>query len=106
MPLVVWAIHETPITVMDVAKAVFPSVLSVGAGAFLVVATHRFTQSIDRTFVRLVAESLALFGGYWFVLLFVFGQRRTYMKIVGELKFRTARADSSPTAELIEQTSI
>jgi PST family polysaccharide transporter len=92
VPFVVWATHRTPISVLDVVKAVSPALLSIVVGASVVLALDRYIQPVESVFLRLVIESGLLFGTYWLVLLFPLNQRSNYMKILGGLRAQRARA--------------
>ena len=100
VPFVVGATHGTSISILDVVKTVSPASLSIVAGALVVLALDRYTQSVEPVFVRLVTESGLLFATYWLVLLFPFKQRSHYMKIIGGLRVPRVRAqpglDASP----------
>jgi len=91
-PFVVWATHGTPISLLDMVKAVSPPSLSIVVGAAVVASLSRYTQSIEPAFLRLVVETGLLFGTYSVMLLFALNQRSNYMKILGELGFRRARS--------------
>jgi PST family polysaccharide transporter len=97
VPLAIWAIHGTAIRIGDVVKAIAPSFISISVATIVVVALARVTGAVEPIFFRLVVESAILFGVYWGMLLFVLGQRPTYMKILGELRFRGGR--STPPAD-------
>jgi hypothetical protein len=109
VPLVVWACHGTPITILDVVKAVSPSVLSIIVGVAVLMGVSRYTQSIDSVFLRLVAETAVLFGTYWVMLLFALNQSSTYLKLLRELRFWGDRAPNgrkAPADSLTEKVSV
>jgi PST family polysaccharide transporter len=92
VPFLVWATHGTCISLLDVLKAVSPASLSVVVAGAVVLSLGRYMHAIEPAFLRLVVESGLLFGIYWAMMLFGLNQRSSYMKIVGELGFRRARA--------------
>jgi PST family polysaccharide transporter len=85
VPVVAWAKHNTSITTRDIFRAIFPPLLSILAGASVVLIASGWYSRIEPVFVRLVVANSILFGVYSLVLLFVMKQKPVYTALLREI---------------------
>jgi O-antigen/teichoic acid export membrane protein len=87
VPLIVWAKRGTPITSLDVLRAIGPCFLSIAAAAAVFLAAGSFLELFKPALLRLSVKSFLLFGIYVLVLLFVMKQKRVYAELLSMTGF-------------------
>ncbi len=83
-PVILWAIHETPLTMRDIVGAAAPSFTSLLIAAAASLAAHPILTRVEPLLVRLLTEVTLLFGIYLFALFFILKQRAIYIELLRE----------------------
>jgi O-antigen/teichoic acid export membrane protein len=91
VPVVVWARRGTLITSGDVFKSIGPPLGSVLIGAGAAMAMWPWLGTVEPALLRLTLTSGVVFGVHLAVLLFAFGERDGYSKLLAEAGFSWAR---------------
>ena len=86
LPIIMWAKSGTLLTLIDLLKAVAPSVTSIVLAVLFTLSQRRLLSHIEHLFLRLTLECALLFGIYAFLLLVVMGQGTTYMKVLRDIR--------------------
>ena len=86
IPTIFWATRGTPVTGVDILKAVARPLLSIliGAGATLI--AWNLVHSLSSVVVRLIVANGILFGVYASVLWFGMGQKTVYIELLREIR--------------------
>jgi O-antigen/teichoic acid export membrane protein len=87
LPISVWAIRDTAISLRDIGQAVMAPLLSIASAAAAAYLVGGWMGLIRPTLLRLVVESGVLFGVYLAVLCVVPGQRSKYVAILRQAGF-------------------
>jgi hypothetical protein len=95
VPHVVWCIHGTVISFMDVVRAVSKPVLSAATAAALVIAFQFLCGRLLAPLPQLLSGGTILFGVYLWMLLFVMGQKTFYMDLIRGLRNRSSATDEA-----------
>ena len=88
VPVLLWAKHGTLITVRDIVRAATPASMAAAMGVGGTLAVRSMLDGVSPAFVRLVTESVVLFGVYLFGLMFIMGQRSVYFELLREMGLR------------------
>jgi hypothetical protein len=91
VPTMVWARHGTLITSGDLFKAVLRPLGSVLLGAIAAIAMWPWIRTVEPPIVRLTLTSGLVFGAHIVVLLFAFGERHIYSRLLTEAGIFRAR---------------
>ena len=86
LPIIMWAKSGTLLTLIDLLKAVAPSVTSIVLAVLFTLSQRRLLSHIEHLLLRLTLECALLFGIYAFLLLVVMGQGTTYMKVLRDIR--------------------
>jgi PST family polysaccharide transporter len=84
IPFMIWAQRDTLITLGDSLRAAMTPLGSVLIGAAAALAAHPVLQPVEPALIRLILISSIVFGVHLGVLLFMFGQRHVFIKLVTE----------------------
>jgi O-antigen/teichoic acid export membrane protein len=85
VPVMLWAKQGTLITLSDIFRAVMPSATSLLVGVAAALALRPMLDQVEPVFLRLMTESIVLFGGYLLTLLFIMKQKSLYMGLLREV---------------------
>jgi PST family polysaccharide transporter len=89
VPMIVWAIHGSPISKRDVLQTVKrPCVSGIVAGA-ITFGVNFFFRELLSPFPRLLLGCFVLLGSYLMMLLYVMGQKDMYLDLLRELRNRS-----------------
>jgi PST family polysaccharide transporter len=102
VPMIAWAVHGSPISVGDVLEAVKrPSISGIAAGIVAFGADIVIGVSLP-PFLRLFFGGVVLLAAYLLLLLYVMGQKETYLDLFRELRKRSSGGDevSGRTSEI------
>jgi O-antigen/teichoic acid export membrane protein len=95
VPISMWAVRDTAISVWDIGRGVMYPLLSIAAASTAAYVLHGWTNGFDAALIRLVVETAILFGTYTVVLLWVLGQKAKYSAILRQAGFWPARRGSN-----------
>ena len=82
VPHVVWCLHETTITPLDLFRAASHPLLSACVAVVLAYAAHSYLSPLQSPFFRLVVECTVMMAVYPCMLLFVMGQKNFYLELL------------------------
>jgi PST family polysaccharide transporter len=91
VPIIIWARHGTSITTGDLFKAILRPLGSVLLGAVAAMAMWPWISTVEPPLVRLTVTSGLVFGVHMTVLLFAFGERHAYSRLLIEAGIVRAR---------------
>jgi PST family polysaccharide transporter len=83
VPLLFMGTRGVGVGVHDMRRVILPIVAAAAAGAALAAGASYLAMDLS-LFARLAVEALTLFGVTW-LLLFVFGERAVYIRVLGDL---------------------
>jgi PST family polysaccharide transporter len=94
-PVILWAIHYTPVSPADVWGAIRPPLYSVfvAAGAALLVSLP--ASGLHFALLRLLLICGVLFTVYLSMLIFVMGQKELYLKVLAGLGLKLKRSENA-----------
>src|SRR5882757_3215169 len=93
VPHIVWCVHGTPISLRDLASAVArPLFATAFAAAFAYTAQH-YAVDLPHALLRLAAGGAVMLAAYLFALMFMLGQKDTYLELLRGLR-NSAAIDS------------
>jgi len=82
IPHIVWCLHETTITPMDLFWAASRPLLSAIVAVVLAYAAYTYLGAMQSPFFRLVVECTVMMVVYPCMLLFVMGQKNAYLDVL------------------------
>ncbi|MEN3381101.1 MAG: hypothetical protein V7608_1145, partial [Hyphomicrobiales bacterium] len=86
VPHVVWCVQGTPISVRDLASAVARPLLATAFAAALTYAAQHYTADLPHALLRLAAGGAVMLAAYLFALMFILGQKDTYLELLRGLR--------------------
>ena len=86
LPHIVWCVHGTPISVRDLAFAVARPLLATAFAAALAYAAQRYAAGLPHPLLRLAAGGAVMLAAYLFALMFILGQKDTYLELLRGLR--------------------
>jgi hypothetical protein len=86
LPHVVWCVHGTPISVRDLASAVARPLLATAFAAALAYAAQHYAAGLPHALLRLAAGGAVMLAAYLFALMFILGQKDTYLELLRGLR--------------------
>jgi O-antigen/teichoic acid export membrane protein len=89
IPHIFWSVHNTPISVGDIVRAVRPPMLSGIVAAILTVGTEFFLGQALSPVLRLVLGCTILCGAYLVMLLYFMGQKAFYLDLIRGFRKRS-----------------
>ena len=82
VPHVVWCLHETTITPLDLFRAASRPLLSAIVAVVSAYTAHSYLSALQSPFFRLVVEGTVMMAAYPCMLLFVMGQKAFYLELL------------------------
>ena len=86
LPHIVWCVHGTPISVRDLASAVARPLLATAFAAALAYAAQYYCADLPYALLRLAAGGTVMLAAYLFALMFILGQKDTYLELLRGLR--------------------
>jgi hypothetical protein len=86
LPLIMWAVRGTTVSVGDILLAVFRPLVSSIVAAVVAFGVHSLCGQLLPPFARLALEFVALFVTFALMLLFATGQKTLYLDLLRGLK--------------------
>jgi O-antigen/teichoic acid export membrane protein len=85
VPVIFWARHGTPVSMIDMLRAIMPPLISVLVGTAAALAGWSLIRFLDSPLLRLISANTILFGVYGIVLWFVMGQGDVYLRLIRDM---------------------
>ena len=95
VPHVIWAVHGTPISSWDLFRTASRPLIAASAAAAVAFAVQSYFGEFQSPLVRLLSEGGVMFAVYCGILLFVMGQKDSYVDLLRSL-------NSSPASKAKE----
>jgi len=87
VPHILWSLHGTPISPWSMLVATSKPFISALIAAAIAFATaHYFVRHLHSPFFRLALEAAVMFVVYYWVLLFIMGEKALYLDLLRELR--------------------
>jgi PST family polysaccharide transporter len=86
LPHIVWCVHGTPISVRDLASAVARPLLATAFAAALAYGMQHYSADLPYALLRLAAGGAVMLAAYLFALMFILGQKDTYLELLRGLR--------------------
>jgi PST family polysaccharide transporter len=95
VPVILWAIHYTPVSPADVWQAIRPPLYSVLVAASLALLVAIPASLLPFALLRLILICGVLFTVYLSMLIFVMGQKELYLKVLAGLGLKLKRSENT-----------
>lgn len=82
VPVVQWAKHGTSVTTRDMLRTAMHPLISIVAGSAVALGVNWLMADVPSALLRLCVVSAVLFASYAVVLLFVLGEKQTYLDLL------------------------
>jgi PST family polysaccharide transporter len=86
VPHILWCVHGTPISPRDLILAVGRPFLSTALAAVVAYGAQRHSADMPYALLRLAVGGSIMFAAYFFVLMFVLGQKEAYLELIRGLR--------------------
>jgi O-antigen/teichoic acid export membrane protein len=94
VPHILWSVHGTPISARDLIAAVGRPFLSAALAAVVGYSAQRYSADMPHAVLRLALGGSAMFAAYLFILMFVLGQKDSYLELIRGLRPRALDSTS------------